>query len=66
MKINSFIDILSNFKENIDILAPYKEPVRLKDKISLLILEFCNLQKSNGYYSERSKPDAYQYKRSKT
>ena len=29
LKINQFIDILANVVENIDKLAPYKEPSRL-------------------------------------
>ena len=49
LKINSFIDILSNIIENFDRLALYKEPSDLKDKISALNLKFCNLQKNNGF-----------------
>ena len=37
LKINSFINIISNVTENIDRLALYKEPFRLEDKILALI-----------------------------
>ena len=49
LKINQFIDILTDVVENIDKLTLYKEPARLKDKISILTLKFCNLQKNNGF-----------------
>ena len=49
LKINQFIDIIANVVENIDKLALYKEPSRLKSKISTLTLKFCNLQKNNGF-----------------
>ena len=49
LKIIQFIDILGNVVENIDKLALYKEPSRLKDKISTLTLTFCNLHKNNGF-----------------
>ena len=45
LKINQFIDILTNVVENIDKFALYKETSPLKDKISTITLEFCNLQK---------------------
>ena len=48
LKINQIIDILANVVENIDKLALYKEPSCLRDKISILTLKFCNLQKNNG------------------
>ena len=49
LKINQFIDIIANVVENIDKLALYKEPSRLKDKISILNLKFCNPKKNNGF-----------------
>ena len=49
LKINQFIDIITNVVENIDRLALYKKPSRLKDKISKLAFKFCNLQKNNGF-----------------
>ena len=49
LKINQFIDILTNVVENIDKFALYKETSRLKDKISTITLKFCNLQKNNGF-----------------
>ena len=49
LKINQFIDILAKVVENIDKLAIYNEPSHLKDKISILTLKFCNLQKNNGF-----------------
>ena len=49
LKINQFIDILTKVVENIDKLAIYNEPSHLKDKISILTLKFCNLQKNNGF-----------------
>ena len=49
LKINQFIDIITNVIENVDKLKLYKEPNRLKDKISILTLKFCNLQKNNGF-----------------
>ena len=49
LKINQFIDILTNVVENIDKLTLYAEPARLKDQISILTLKFCNLQKNNGF-----------------
>ena len=49
LKINQFIDIITNVIENVDKLKLYKEPSRLKDKISILTLKFCNLQKNNGF-----------------
>ena len=47
LKINQFIDIITNVVENIDKFPLYKEPSRLKDKISTLTLKFCNLQRNN-------------------
>ena len=49
LKINQFIDILTNIIENIDKFALYKELSRLKDKISTITLKFCNLQKNNRF-----------------
>ena len=46
LKINRFIDILTNVVENIDKFALYKEPSRLKEKTSTITLKFCNLQKN--------------------
>ena len=48
-KINQFIDILTNVVKNIDKFPLYKEPSRLKDKISTITLKFYNLQKNNGF-----------------
>ena len=47
LKINQFIETLANVVEIIDRLALYKEPSRLRDKLSTLTLKFCNLQKNN-------------------
>ena len=47
LKINQFVDILANVVENIDRLALYKEPSRLRDKISISTLKFCSLRKNN-------------------
>ena len=49
LKINQFIEILANVVENIDRLALYKEPSRLRDEISTLTHKFYNLQKNNGF-----------------
>ena len=49
LKINQFIDTITNVVENIDRLALYKKPSHLKDKISTLAFKFCNLQKNNGF-----------------
>ena len=49
LKINQFIDILTNVVENIDKFALYNETSSLKDKISTTTLKFCNLQKNNGF-----------------
>ena len=49
LKINQFIDILAKVVENIDKLAIYNETSHVKDKISILTLKFCNLQKNNGF-----------------
>ena len=49
LEINQFIDILTNVVKNIDKFPLYKEPSRLKDKISTITLKFYNLQKNNGF-----------------
>ena len=48
-KINQFIDIPTNVVENINKFPLYKEPSRLKDKISTTTLKFYNLQKTMDF-----------------
>ena len=48
LRINRFIDIISNVIENIDRLALHKGSHSLKDKILALTLKYCNLQKNDG------------------